>query len=66
MLKISELIKEKIDESESDEITKEFLKKMVYLQLHHISEGGRWKHGNELDRLVIGYTAKSLRSKNVD
>lgn len=61
MLKISELIEKKIDESNSDEITKEFLKKMVYMQLDHISEGGNWKHGRDLDRLVKECTAKSLR-----
>ncbi len=70
MVKISELIEKKIYESNSDEITKEFLKKMVYLQLDHISdisEGGKnWKYGKELDRLVKEYTAKSLKNKNVD
>ena len=64
MLKVNDVILEKIEKSDMDDPLKLFLKEMLFLQLQSISEGsGRWKFGKEFERLLLETTAKRRKSK---
>jgi hypothetical protein len=59
MIKINDVISKKISESKIDKPLKDFLSKMLLLQLQSISEGsGRWKFGKEFDELLKESAAK--------
>lgn len=62
---INQKILDMIKSSKCDESIKEFLKKILLLELRHFEEE-RWMYKKDYDRYIFQYTKKYKGGENVD
>lgn len=65
MFNFNPLIEKRINEGDIPDIFKEFIKKILLLELQTISEGTRWRYTDEFNSLIVKYAKEYLKdSKN--